>query len=244
MQRQELKAELREELGKTSVKKIRDKGYVPGVVYKKGASTMNIKLNEKELFKAIHTRAGENILLDLLIDDGKNKSKKKTVIIKEVQRHPIKEKILHVDFNEILLTETIKVNVPIVAKGKPEGVVKDGGTLGYILREIQVECLPTQIPEKIEVKVDGMKIGDSIYVRDLVVASGIKILNDPELTVITIEAPYVEKPPEEAAAEEVTEPEVIKKERKKEEELEEEPEAGEGPSKSKEEKKREDKKEG
>jgi len=245
MERQKLKVEIREEKGKEKVKKLRLTGDVPGVVYKKGATTMNVKVNQRELFKVLHTRAGENVLLDLEITDN-GKSKKKTVIIKEIQHHPIKDQILHVDFNEILLTEAIKVNIPIIGKGEPEGVVKDGGTLEYVLREAEIECLPTQIPEGIEVHVETLKIGDSIYIKDLVVPSGIKILNDPELVVMSVEPPYEEKPAEEEGAEAITEPELIRKEKKEgEEEEAPEAEAKEKPAKEKpaKEPKKEEKKE-
>ncbi len=231
MKRLKLDVHTREETGKQKIKKLRDGGEVPGVVYKRGIETIKVKVGQRDLYKVLHTKAGENVLLDLDIkDDGK--LKKKTVIMKEIQHHPLKDIILHVDFHEILLTETIKVNVPIVGKGEPEGVVKDGGTLEYILREVEIECLPTQIPERIEVQVETLKIGDSIYVKDLVAPSGIKIMNDPELTVLSIEAPYVEKPAEEVTGEEVTEPELIRKEKKEEEEGEgEEGKAEEKPAK-------------
>ena len=229
MERLKLNVQLRQETGKEKVKKLRDIGLIPGVVYKKGTQTVNIKIAQKDLSGILHTKAGENVLLDLDITDGA-RDKKKTVIIKEIQYHPIKEKVIHVDFNEILLTETIKVDVQIVGKGEPEGVVKDGGTLEYILREAEIECLPTQIPERIEVEISHLKIGDTIYIKDLIVPSGIKILNDPELTVMSVEPPYVEKPAEEEVAEEITEPEVIGKE-KKEEVAEEAGEAKEKPAK-------------
>ncbi len=236
MERLKLSVQLRDEKGKNKVKKMRGSGDIPGVVYKKGVAALNIKVNEKDLFKVLRTRAGENVLLDLTISDG-DKAKKKTVMIKEVQHHPIKDEIYHVDFHEILLTETIKVDVQVEAKGESEGVVKDGGTLEYVLREIEIECLPTQIPENIEVHVETLKIGDSIYVKDLVVPSGIKILNDPELTVLSVEPPYVEKPAEEVPGEESTEPEVIGREKKEDEEEEAEAEAKPKEKPAKEEKK-------
>ena len=217
MERLKLNAQLREEKGKEKIKKMRNGGEVPGVVYKKGSRTLSVKINKKELFDVLHTKAGENVLLDLEIKGGSKTADKKTVIIKELQRHPITEQVLHADFKEILLTEAIRVNVPIVAKGTPEGVAKDGGTLAYVLREIEVECLPTQIPERIEVETSHLKIADSIHIKDLILPSGLKVLNDPELIIMSVEAPYVEKPPEVAVAEEVTEPELIKKERKEEE---------------------------
>jgi large subunit ribosomal protein L25 len=140
------------------------------------------------------------------------------VIIKEIQHHPIRDQILHVDFQEISLTEKLTVEVPIATKGEAEGVVKEEGVLEHVLWEVKVECLPTDIPEKIELEVTNMKIGDSVLVKDLQVPPGVKILDDAEQTVISVTPPYVEKPAEEVAAEEITEPELIREKKEKEEE--------------------------
>ncbi len=219
MERMKLKAELREELGKNKVKKLRKADYVPACLYKEGDETMSIKVNKRSLFEVLHTKAGENVLVDLMLDDKSKKSK--PVMIKEVQYHPIKDDVLHVDFNEILLTKEIKVNVPIVTKGEAEAVSKEGGTLEHIMWEIEIECLPTEIPEKIEVEVAELKIGDKVYIKDLHIPPGIKVLNDPELTVMSAEPPHVEEVVEEVLeGEGATEPELIEKGKKKDEEAE------------------------
>ena len=235
MERIQLNVQVREEIGKRLTKSLRREGFIPAVVYREGKETVNLKLSEKDLFETLHTEAGENVLINLKIADGaKGKNKERTVIIKEIQHHPIKDQILHVDFQEILLTEKLTVDIPIAAKGEAEGVLKQEGVLEHILWEAKVECLPTDIPEKIEVDVTHLKIGDSIFVRDIQVPPGVKILNDPEQVVIAVEPPHVEKP-EEEVAEEVTEPELIR-EKKEKEEIEEEAE-GTGPEAEKEEKK-------
>lgn len=223
-----LDAQIRKETGTSPMKKLRATDVIPAVVYKKGETTLNIRVNRRDLLKILHTSAGENVIVNLKIQEPSQtkgasaKPKEKTVIIKEIQHHPFKGEILHIDFQQISLTEVIKVNVPVVAKGESVGVKQDGGVLEYILREIEVECLPTQIPEKIEVDVTALKIGDSLLVKDLPVISGVKILNDTNLTVISIAAPIkVEEIVAAPAAEaEVMEPEVIKQ--KKPEELAEE----------------------
>lgn len=223
MERVQLKTQIREETGKKVTKGLRKAGLIPAVVYKEGKKTVHIKINEKDLLGALHTKAGENVLISLKIEDGsRRKDKGRVVIIKEIQHHPIKDQILHVDFQEISLTEKLEVDVPIVIKGEAEGVVKDEGVMEHVLWEVKVECLPADIPEKIEVDVTSMKIGDSILVKDLDTPPGVKILVDSEQTVVSLVPPHVEKPPEEVVAEEITEPELIRKE--KEEEVEEEAE--------------------
>src|SRR3989338_1504341 len=133
---------------------------------------------------------------------------------------------MHIDFNEISLTETLKVNVPLASKGDAAGVKQDNGVLEHILWELNVECLPTNIPEKIECDVSNLKIGDSILVKQIPLPEGVKVLNDPELIAFIVKPPHVEKPPEEAL-EAAAEPELIR-EKKKEEETE---EAAEGAAK-------------
>ncbi|MCM8761008.1 MAG: 50S ribosomal protein L25 [Candidatus Omnitrophica bacterium] len=218
MEKVVLKASVRKGIGKAAAKSLRKKGVIPANVYKGAGGALSIQVSEEDLNEVLHTKAGENVIITLKISGGES-VKDKTVLIKEIQREPIKDSILHVDFNEISLTETLKVNVPLAAKGEAVGVKVDGGILEHVMWELQVECLPTEIPEKIEVDVSNLKIGDAIYVKDIAVPSGIKVLNDPELIAIIVKAKKVEVPKEEVAAEAATEPELI---RKKKEEVEEE----------------------
>ncbi|MDP3790081.1 MAG: 50S ribosomal protein L25, partial [Candidatus Omnitrophota bacterium] len=171
MEKIQLKAEVREEAGKKPTKKIRNEGFVPGVVYKEGKETVSLKINEKELAQLLKAKAGANVLIGLKIDG--DKSKERTVLIKEVQRHPIKTQILHVDFQEISLTDKLTIDVPLVTKGEAEGVVKEEGVMEHVLWEVKVECLPTDIPGKIEVDVTALKIGDSILVKDIKAPAGV-----------------------------------------------------------------------
>jgi large subunit ribosomal protein L25 len=194
---------------------------VPANVYKSGSSPTNLQVSDEKLAEVLHTKAGENVIITLKITGGKAAVKDKTVLIKEIQRDPIKDTILHVDFNEISLTEVLKVNVPLTTRGEAVGVKVDGGILEHIMWELQIECLPTAIPEKVEVDVSNLKIGDAVYVKDIVVPEGIKVLNDPELIAVIVKPPKVEAPKEEVAAEEAAEPELIRKKK------EESPEEGE-----------------
>ncbi len=199
----------RKEKGKAACKSLREKGFIPAVIYGKAEETLQLECDEKKLLKVLHTRAGENVVVNLKISaDGEIFSR--TALVKEVQHDPLKGEVLHVDFNHISLTQLIKVEVPIEVKGESKGV-KDGGVLDHILRQVEVECLPTQIPEKIDVRIDALEVGDSIHVKDLISPSGVKILTDPEMAVISVEPPKVEKPVEEKVEEEgAVEPEVIR----------------------------------
>lgn len=225
MERINLETQLREEKGKQLVKRLRTQGFIPAVVYKGGKDNLSLKLSGKDFLKVIGTKAGSNVIINLKI--GKP-HKDKTVMIKEIQRNPVNRDILHIDFNEISLTETLKVKVRIDAKGEPIGV-KEGGILERVIWEAEVECLPTQIPEKLEVDVSNLKIGDSVFVKNIIAPEGIKILQDPELIVMSLKPPFVEKVAEAVVAEAAPEePELIKKKKEVEEE-----EAGEAKEEAK-----------
>lgn len=208
-----LNAELREnDLGRGKAKGLRGKGFIPAVVYKGGKESQALKLTSGELIRLLHQHHHlENTLINLKIKDDK-KEKARACLIKEIQYDPVHGNVIHVDFNEVSLTKAIKVNVPVVAKGDAIGVKQEGGSLEHILWEIEVECLPTNIPGEIEVDITALKIGDAIHIRDLKVPDGIKILNEPETTVLHVIAPMKEEVPAEEGleGEEKKEPEVIK----------------------------------
>ncbi|MCX5666475.1 MAG: 50S ribosomal protein L25 [Candidatus Omnitrophica bacterium] len=215
-----LKVETREGSGKRSAKDLRNKKLIPAVVYKGGKDALKLQLAASDLAEVLHTKAGENVIVTLKIAGGDSKAKDKTVVIKEIQREPIQSRILHVDFNEISLTEALKVNVPLTTHGEPEGK-KEGGTLEHVMWELQVECLPADIPEKIEVDVSKLKIGEAIYVKNITAPEGVKVLTDPELIAMIVKPPKVEVPKEEVIAEGATEPELIRKKKEVEEGAEE-----------------------
>ena len=234
----DLCAILKEDRGKEANKKLRDKGLVPCVVYKKGEPSVSLKVNAKDLVKALRTEAGENVIINLTIEGAKKKNSR-TVIIKEIQKDPIRDQLLHMDFQEISLTEKLKVKVPITAKGEAVGVKQGEGVLQQVMWETDIECLPTNIPEKIEVEVSQLNIGDAVYIKNILVPEGVKILNDPEAVVFSVEhikeVEEVAAPPAEG---EVAEPEVIKEKKEKVEEVEGE----EKPAEAKKEEKKEEKK--
>ena len=215
-----LNAEVREERGTGAARKLRREGLVPAILYGDGKDSISLKVNYKELYTALHTRGGEHTILDLQVEGGDiKKPLKKTVIVKEVQHDYLKDAILHVDFAVISLKEKIVVKVPIAETGEAKGV-SQGGVIGHILRELEVECLPADIPENIVIDITALNIGDSIKVSDIAPPPSVKFLNDPDLTVITLTPPRVEEvaePTAEVAAEAV-EAEAPEGEEKKEEE--------------------------
>lgn len=205
-----LDVEPRQDVGRAKVKQLREGGFVPGVVYAEGKESIPVKVSHSALIKLIHQHRIENVLINVNIKEDKKRSAR-SCVIKEIQYEPVHGEILHVDFNEISLTKAIKVNVPVVAKGESIGVKQEGGSLEHILWEIEVECLPTQIPKEFQVDVSPLKIGDSIHIKDLSVPAGVKILNDPSILVLSVAAPMKEEVVAAAVeGEETKEPEVIK----------------------------------
>jgi len=217
MEQVKIEAKVRKETGKEVASRARAKGNIPAIVYRKGQKSVPLFLDVKAMEKALHTSAGENALISLTIE-GEEKAKSKTCIIKEIQHDPLSGGILHVDFNEISLTEAIRVNVPLVSKGEAIGVKQDGGVLEHLLWEVQVECLPADIPQKLEVEVGNMKIGDALFVKDITAPKGVKIINDPEVRIFAVEKPIEIKPEELAVAAETApaEPEVLKQKKPEE----------------------------
>jgi len=207
------------EIGKSHL--LRKQNVVPCVVYGEGKKTISLKIDRGHLIKFMHAHhGGENMVITLKVASADSKkAQEKAVLIKEIQKHPVTGDILHVDFNEVSLTKRIVVKVPIAGKGEPVGVKQEGGSLEHILWEVDVECLPTQIPEKLEIDVTNLKIGDFFTVKDLVAPEGVVIKHDLEALVFSVMAPMKV---EEAVGAEATgaegaaaaEPEVIKKEKK------------------------------
>lgn len=216
-----IKAKPRDRRGKEQAKKLRREGIIPAVVYGAEMSPLSLEVEAKSFHALLRSGLGENVIITLNIDDQKNGEKK--VLIREVQRDPVWGNILHLDFQEISLSKKLTIKVPIHLVGTPIGVQQDGGILQHVLRELEVECLPTDIPDKIEVDVANLKIGDSIHVGDVKLEKG-QLLTDPQGSIVSVVPPTVFKEPEAAPTAAVEEPEVITE--KKEEGEKEEAEKG------------------
>jgi len=218
-----LEVEPREELGRSKVKSLRERKFIPAVIYAQGKAEA-IKISQSLLLQLVHQHRIENVVLNLKIKKD-TKQKSRPCLIKEIQYDPVKDNIIHVDFNEISLTKVIKVNVPVVAKGEPAGVKQEGGSLEHTLWEIEIECLPTDIPKEINVDISQLKIGQAIHIKDIQFPPKIKVLTDSEAIVFSVVEPLKEEVAVPVVEEEEgQEPEVIKE--KKEVLTEEEAEKG------------------
>ncbi len=209
----QLKGEVRTKTGKGAARSTRREGLVPGVLYGKGEESVVIKVNRKDLVSVIQGGAGSNVIIDLKLAGLESTDTK--ALIRDLQRDPITGGITHLDLQHISMTEKINVEVPIHVVGTAIGVKDFGGILEYVMRQVPVECLPTDIPNAITVDISALMVHDSIHVGDIQLENAVIEL-DPGQVILTIVAPTVEKEatPEEAAAA-AAEPEVIGK--KKEE---------------------------
>lgn len=195
MEQISLTAQPRNEIGKGHAGRMRAAGSVPAILYGpsiKGA--VALKLNGKELGKVLHTAAGGNVLVSLLIEGDK---KARMAMFKELTRHPLKGSIEHVDLMEILMDHKIVVEVPLHVMGKAVGIAY-GGIVTQELRRLKVECLPTQIPDSIDVDVTPLNVGFSIHVKDLILAEGLKAVGDQDATIVSVVAPTEEVAPKTA----------------------------------------------
>ncbi len=198
----ELNAQPRTEQGKGAAGRIRSQGRVPGVLYGEKLETQPISLDDRELH-VILAKEGGNAIVKLVVDGGKPH----TAIIKEIQRNPMRDELLHVDFMKIALDEKIVTHVPITVVGDSIGV-REGGTVQQALRELEIEALPTQVPDHVEIDITELAIGGSLRVQNIVTPSDVAVLSNPEDMVVSVVPPvHFEEaiPVPEGEEEEVTE---------------------------------------
>jgi large subunit ribosomal protein L25 len=209
-----LSANPRQATGKGAARQARFRGKVPAVIYGHGREAQALELEAKALEKALHGVEPASTIIELAVDGKTVKT-----LIREIQRHPIRPDIIHVDFYEIHATEKVKLKVPVHLVGNPDGVRNAGGVLDQVTREVEIEVLPENIPDRVELDVNALKIGDSLHVRDLSIPNA-KILTDADLTIATVVPPRAEEvaAPTPEATTEVAEPELIRKVREDEEE--------------------------
>lgn len=207
-QQAKLTVQTRTQVGRNAIKKVRKDGLIPGVIYGVGQEPINLEVNGRQLSTVLAHASSENILLELEIVDGDNK-RNSLAMIQEVQHHPIQRQILHVDFHAVSATEKITAEVPIETIGEPVGVKTNGGLLEHNLRDLEVECLPADLPERIEVDVTNLDINQSIHVKDLKLPPGVETVTDADLTVVAVSAPRVDEEPTEALGAAPAAPEVI-----------------------------------
>lgn len=207
-----LKAVRRSDRGKGAARQSRMRGQIPAVIYGRGRESVALTVALKEFERALSGHSAGSTVIDLFIDGEPVKT-----LIRDIQRHPYKPRILHVDFMEIHAGQQLKVNVPVRLVGSPEGVKNAGGVLDQVLREVEIEVLPRNIPDHIDLDVSLLEINQSLHVSDLEVPNA-KVLTDPAKTICAVVPPRVEievvaEVPEEL---EEAEPELIRKQKEDE----------------------------
>lgn len=204
-------AESRDSRGKNEARRLRAKGSVPAVVYGGKTGPVSVAVSPKDLTKILNSKAGHNTIFNLNLAG----SDSTPVMIVDWQFDPIKDSLLHADLKRIDLTERMTVTVPVVTQGDPKGVKLQGGVYEVVNREIEIECLPNDIPEQFVINVTDLMIGDTVRASDIPMGGSRKLLTMPDAVISHVVAPRVEETPaatETAAAE----PEVVKKGKKEE----------------------------
>jgi large subunit ribosomal protein L25 len=197
MEATELKACIRNESGKGPARRFRKKGFIPAVFYGRGEDAIRLSVNAAELQKIIKAKK-ENIFIKLLIEG--EESLEKLSLIKELQVEPVSRRFYHVDFYEIRMDHRLTLDVPLHFTGIPVGV-QNGGELQHLKRDLKVSCLPSVLPDFIEIDVTGLDIGDSIKVQDIPVPEGITVLDPGDVGVAMVAVVKVSVPQAEAATE-------------------------------------------
>ncbi len=208
-----LEAKTRETFGKNAARRLRRDGWIPAVLYGGAAdrapAARPLMVDPRALSRILHSQSGMNTIIQLTVDGGERTQ----VMVRECQVDPVTHALLHADFYRVAMDRTIRVTVPVVVRGEARGVKVQGGLLDFVHREIDVECLPADIPEHVEVDVTELAIGQAVRVRDLRPHPRWTPLSDPDLMLVHVLPPKVEAVTEAPAAEPAapTEPEVIKK---------------------------------
>ena len=210
-----LSASVRENSGKGVARSLRGAGRIPAVIYGHGRDPQQLSVETRELEKLLSHISAENTVIALTVE-----GKSARTIIREIQRHPFKRQILHVDFQELVAGEKIIVRVPIILMGVPDGVRMDGGILDQTMRELEVEVDPSDIPNHLELDVTKMIIGSSLHVSDMTLPAGVEIVGDADASVAVVSAPRAAIETVVAAEDGATgaEPEVIRAKKADEEE--------------------------
>jgi large subunit ribosomal protein L25 len=206
-----LNATPRTDRGKGVARKLRAAGQVPGVIYGHGREPQSLTVNAREFDRLAERIRITSTVIELALD-----GKTARTLVREIQRHPIKRDLLHIDFQELVAGEKVNVSVPLRFVGTAEGVKTGGGILEEVMHQIHVECDPSNIPDHIDVDVTALTIGHSLHIGDLKMPEGVEVTDDAQQTVVVVSAPKAEEvvvaPVEGALAPEVAaEPELIRK---------------------------------
>ena len=202
MEKIELQATVRTSVGNGPARVLRRAGQIPAVLYGRRTDPILLSVNTKDFEQILKKGSFGQFILTLVIQNGKKLTK--PAMIKELQTHPVSGNLIHIDFYEVDMKRKIKVMVPVVATGKSVGV-EEGGLLNIVRRELEVFCLPGDIPESIEIDLTALAIGDSIHLEDVPLGENVEVATDVNYTVVTVLSPKVEEEPVEEEEEELEE---------------------------------------
>jgi len=204
MSEMSLQVDKREKTGKGGCRQARMRGQIPAVVYGSGKDSVPIQVNRKTFIEMMRKAGSENpILLLKLSDTGQERH----AMIREMQRNPVSRQVIHIDFQRIEMTDKVRVTVPVELTGTAYGVKVEGGLIDFVVREVNIECLPGDIPKHLELDVTEMHAGQHAEAKDLKLPSGVTLLDEPERVIMSV----VHARTEEVTAEAAAEPEVIKR---------------------------------
>ncbi|MEW6672038.1 MAG: 50S ribosomal protein L25/general stress protein Ctc [Thermodesulfobacteriota bacterium] len=198
----DLKTNIRTGRGNGAARVLRRSGHIPAVLYGPGKEPVMLSVSNGDLEQVLKKSTAGEVLVNLTIQNGE--ATNRTAMIREMQTHPVSRKFLHVDFYEIALDRKLRVGVPIVTKGRAKGV-EVGGVLQIVRREIEVLCLPLEIPDSIELDISDLDIGDAIHVQDIPLTEGLELPDDTNFTILTVVSPKREEVPAAEAEEGVEE---------------------------------------
>jgi len=208
MATEQLVATPRTTSGKGAARSLRRDGQFPAVIYGHSREAQPLSVNSREFSRLLERAGSENTVIELSVDGRTSHT-----LIREIQRHPVKRNVLHVDFQELVAGEQVIVHIPIVLQGIPAGVRLSGGILNQVMQELECRVDPLNMPGHIDVDVTNVTIGHSLHVSDIVIPPGVEVLEDPESTVAVVAAPKAEVTPAEGVevVEGPAEPELIRK---------------------------------
>lgn len=203
----QLSASTRDSVGKGAARTLRSAGQIPAVIYGHAREPQALAIPSREFEKLLERVSAESTVIELNLASGVART-----LIREIQRHPFKRMILHVDFQELVAGEKVTVNIPLVLVGIPDAVRLGGGVLDQVLRELEIEVDPSNIPNHIDVDVSALDLGHSVHISDLKLPAGVTVLDDPEMTIVVCSVPRAAIETPAAGVEavgEAAEPEVI-----------------------------------
>jgi large subunit ribosomal protein L25 len=180
----QLNAAMRADSGKGAARTLRSKGQIPAIIYGHKRQPQALSINSRDLDKLLSTISAESTVIELNLDGTMART-----LIREIQRHPFKREILHVDFQELVAGEKVIVSIPIVLTGVSEGVRLGGGILDQTMRELEIKVDPADIPNHVEADVTPLQIGSSLHVRDLKIPEGVEVMDDLDASVCVVGAP-------------------------------------------------------